>query len=150
MSGFTNDPSNTTNPTSDTKPTGRPAVDPGTQSHGDPVATSQRPLSYHWRPVDIAVTAVIGVVSGLIFWLVDLVITPLYTLLEGALPGLAGLTFGLWYFAGVLAIIIVRKPGAAFFAEVVAAALELTLDSHAFLPHVHEEPPAPLELKDVN
>ena len=103
-------------------------IQPTAQS-GTPSASPkpQRKVSYRWRPVDIAVTAVIGVASGVIFWLVDLVITAPYGLLEGVLPGLAGIFGGLWYFAGVLGILIVRKPGAALFAEVIAAVLELTL-----------------------
>ena len=42
-------------------------------------------------------------------------------------PGFEGLLNGFWLFAGPLAAIIVRKPGAALFAETLAAFLELTL-----------------------
>lgn len=82
---------------------------------------------YKWRPVDIAVASVIGVASGLVFWACDLIVTGPYVFLNSLLPGMAGLLSGFWYFAGVLAMLIVRKPGAALYAEVVAAALELTL-----------------------
>ena len=40
------------------------------------------------------------------------------------MPGLAGIFNGLWLFAGPLAAIIVRKPGAALYAEIVAGVLE--------------------------
>lgn len=42
-------------------------------------------------------------------------------------PGFEGLLNGIWLFAGPLAAIIVRKPGAALFAETLAAALELAM-----------------------
>lgn len=42
-------------------------------------------------------------------------------------PGFEGLLNGIWLFAGPLAAIIVRKPGAALFAETFAAALELAM-----------------------
>ncbi len=71
--------------------------------------------------------SVIAVASGLVFWACDLVVMGPYTVLNSAVPGLAGLLSGFWYFAGVLSMLIVRKPGAALYAEVVAAALELTL-----------------------
>ena len=44
--------------------------------------------------------------------------------LEAVVPGLAGIFNGLWLFAGPLAAVIVRKPGAALYAEVVAGVLE--------------------------
>lgn len=47
--------------------------------------------------------------------------------MEAVVPGLSGLLNGLWLFAGPLAAIIVRKPGAAVYAEVIAAVLEAIL-----------------------
>lgn len=46
---------------------------------------------------------------------------------EAVTPGFEGLLNGIWLFAGPLAAIIVRKPGAALFAETLAAALELAM-----------------------
>ena len=66
-----------------------------------------------WRVVDIVVAAIIAVASGVIFWAWDFI----YAVLLNAF----------WLFAGPLAAIIVRKPGAALFAETLAAALELTM-----------------------
>lgn len=83
--------------------------------------------SLRWRIIDICVCAIVGVWSGVIFWLVDLFVSVPMQVLEGIIPGLAGLLYGLYYFAAPLAVIIVRKPGAALLSEVIAAAVELTL-----------------------
>ena len=80
-----------------------------------------------WRVVDIVVAAIIAVASGVIFWGWDIVCSAPLALFEGVTPGFEGLLNGFWLFAGPLAAIIVRKPGAALFAETLAAFLELTL-----------------------
>ncbi|MEE1295499.1 MAG: ECF transporter S component [Bifidobacterium sp.] len=77
-----------------------------------------------WRVVDIAVASVIGVASALIYWAAALATVAPWDLLEAVVPGLAGLLNGLWLFAAPLAAVIVRKPGAALYAEVVAGVLE--------------------------
>lgn len=77
-----------------------------------------------WRVVDIAVASAIGVASAFIYWVAALLYTPIGTPLEALLPGLSGLMNGLWLFAGPLAAVIVRKPGAAIYAEVIAGVLE--------------------------
>ncbi|MFT8703945.1 ECF transporter S component [Bifidobacterium aquikefiricola] len=94
-------------------------------SKGDTVA--RRRINAHWRPIDITVTSVIAVASGLVFWMFDLVVTAPTAFLEGLVPGLSGLISGFWYIAGPLAIIIVRKPGAAIYAETIGGLLELAL-----------------------
>jgi energy-coupling factor transport system substrate-specific component len=75
----------------------------------------------HWRIVDIIVAAVLGIACGLIFYAWDLVSGPLRDILKLAMPGLAGIVGGVWLLGGVLGGIIVRKPGAAIFVELVAA-----------------------------
>ncbi|MEA9986183.1 ECF transporter S component [Subtercola sp. RTI3] len=74
-----------------------------------------------WRVVDIIVASVIGVAAGLIFWAWGLAYNPIGTPLEAALPGLQGLVNGGWLFAGVLGALVIRKPGAALYTELVAA-----------------------------
>jgi energy-coupling factor transport system substrate-specific component len=74
-----------------------------------------------WRVVDIVVAAVIAVVAGLVFWLWDQAANPIGAPITAALPGLQGLINGPWLFAGVLGGLIIRKPGAAVFTELVAA-----------------------------
>ena len=83
--------------------------------------------SRKWRVLDITVTSVIAVASGVVFWMWDWVCMAPLTLFENITPGFEGLLNGFWLFAGPLAAVIVRKPGAALYAETVAAFLELTL-----------------------
>ena len=84
-----------------------------------------KPKSHlRWRVADIAVASAIAVVSAVIYWVVSAFSTVPWNFLEYTLPGLAGLINGLWLFAGPLAAIIVRKPGAALYAEVLAGVIE--------------------------
>jgi energy-coupling factor transport system permease protein len=87
----------------------------------------RRRINFRWRVVDIIVAAVLAVASGVAYWGWDAASTPLGEPLKAALPGLQGLLSGVWLFAGVLVALIVRKPGAALFAEFVAAFVELLL-----------------------
>ena len=79
--------------------------------------------NFRWRVVDIVVASVIGVASGLVFLLWNIAYRGPSALLEPLLPGLQGLLDGPWLFAGVLGALIIRKPGAAIYTEVIAAAV---------------------------
>jgi energy-coupling factor transport system substrate-specific component len=70
--------------------------------------------------IDIVIASVLGVASGVVFWAWGLAWAPLSALLSFA-PGLAGLLAGGWLFAAVLGGVVIRKPGAALFTELVAA-----------------------------
>ena len=77
-----------------------------------------------WRTRDILVVAVIGVVFGVVFSVwngVWLVVAPL----TAAVPLHAFLLYGVWLVPAVLAPLIVRKPGAAVFGELVAAGVSV-------------------------
>lgn len=76
---------------------------------------------FRWRVVDIVVASVIGVASGLIFLAWNVGYVGPSTLLEPLLPGLQGLLDGPWLFAGVLGALVIRKPGAAIYTELLAA-----------------------------
>src|ERR1043166_1223341 len=79
-----------------------------------------------WRTVDIVVTAAIAVAFGVVYWAWGLVysaIGPAFAFF----PPAQNLVDGVWLIAGVLAGLIVRKPGAALFAELVAATVEAML-----------------------
>ncbi len=81
-----------------------------------------------WRTRDIVVTAVIGVAFGVVFWAWQAVWTaaePLNTVV----PVLRDLLYAVWLVPAVLAPLIVRKPGAALFAEMVAAGVSALLGS---------------------
>jgi energy-coupling factor transport system substrate-specific component len=77
-----------------------------------------------WRVIDIVVASVLGVASGLIFFVWDTAYVGPSALLTPLLPGLQGLLNGGWLFAGVLGALIIRKPGAALYTELLAAVVE--------------------------
>ena len=83
-----------------------------------PAKTGSR---FAWRVVDIVVASVIGVASGLVFVVWNIASVPATAPLQALLPGLQALGGGLWLFAGVLTGLVIRKPGAALFGELLAA-----------------------------
>ena len=90
------------------------------------LSTSSRPrIVWRWRVVDIVVASVLGVASGVIFWLWNISYEGPSNALAAALPGLQGLTAAPWLFAGVLGGLVIRKAGAAFYVEVVAALVSM-------------------------
>lgn len=88
--------------------------------------TGQKQAKYTWRVVDIVIASVLGVASGVIFWAWGL-LWNVASLPLAFLPGLSGLLAGGWLFAGVLGGIIIRKPGAALFTEVLAAIVSMLI-----------------------
>ena len=76
-----------------------------------------------WRVIDIVVASVLAVASGLVFVLWNIASNPIGAPLGALVPGLNALAGGGWLFAGVLTGLVIRKPGAAFYGEVVAATL---------------------------
>lgn len=80
-----------------------------------------RPRTYRWRVVDIVVASVLAVAAGLVFVMWNIASNPIGAPLSAALPGLQALLGGGWLFAGVLTALVIRKPGAALYGELVAA-----------------------------
>ena len=81
-----------------------------------------------WRTVDIVVTAAIAVAFGVVFWAWNALwaaATPAFV----AIPPAQNILYGIWLAAGVVAGLVVQKPGAALFAELVAASVSLVLGS---------------------
>jgi energy-coupling factor transport system substrate-specific component len=83
-----------------------------------------------WRTRDIVVTAVIAVAFGVVFqiWNVLWQSGPFDTLFA-FWPPAKDLAYGIWLVPAVLAPAIVRKPGAALFAEMVAAGVSVLFGS---------------------
>jgi energy-coupling factor transport system substrate-specific component len=81
-----------------------------------------------WRTRDIVVTAVIAVAFGVVFWAWGLAWAPLDGIFA-ALPWAKNLLYAVWLVPAVLAPLIVKKPGAALFAEMVAAGVSTLLGS---------------------
>ncbi|MGD0018923.1 MAG: ECF transporter S component [Candidatus Limnocylindrales bacterium] len=82
--------------------------------------------STRWRTVDILVVAAIAVAFGVVFWFwnafVWVWLKPLGEPWEYVISGV-------WVMPAVVAPLIVRKPGAALFAEMVAAVVSVILGS---------------------
>lgn len=87
------------------------------------------PNRFAWRAVDIIVASALGVAAGIVFWGWNLLsaATQITAVLEAALPGVQAIFYGIWLFAGVLGGLIIRKPGAAVFVELVAASVSALL-----------------------
>jgi energy-coupling factor transport system substrate-specific component len=83
--------------------------------------------SGHWRTIDLMATALIGVSFGVAYWGWSTAYTTLSTPFTGFLGPFIGLLGGPWLIAGVVAGLVVRRPGAAFFAEVLAAAVSASI-----------------------
>ncbi|MDO4918220.1 ECF transporter S component [Kocuria sp.] len=84
-----------------------------------------------WRVVDIVVAAVLSAVCAVVFWLWSNLLSPVVSAGTVAYPPTAGLIVGGWLVAGTLGALIIRKPGAALFCELLAAVLEMFLGTHA-------------------
>lgn len=81
-----------------------------------------------FRTVDLLVTVGIGVAFGVAF----LGYGQLYTLIDpltAAFKPAEGILAGIWFLPAVLAGLIVRRPGAALLAEMIAAVLSMLLGS---------------------
>jgi energy-coupling factor transport system permease protein len=95
------------------------AVRPSTESsHAAP--------SRRWRTVDIVVTAVLGVAFGVAFWAWNLLWAATGTAFT-AFPPAQAVMYGVWLLPAVVAPLIIRKPGAAIFAETIAAVVSALL-----------------------
>jgi energy-coupling factor transport system substrate-specific component len=73
-----------------------------------------------WRTVDIVTTAVLGVAFGVVFIVWNLLNTAV-----ALVPPISGIMNGVYLLPGVVAGLLVRKPGAATFASTLAAAVSL-------------------------
>jgi energy-coupling factor transport system substrate-specific component len=86
---------------------------------GIPAPTGARDRS--WRTVDIVVVAVIAAAFGVFMAGFNVV----YQAAGGAAGSPLNVLYGIWLLPAVIAPVIVRKPGAALFAELVAASLSV-------------------------
>lgn len=82
---------------------------------------------FRWTTADIAVAAALGIAAGIIFWGFNFAYASISPVLGGLLPGFASILHAVWYFSGTLAVLILRKPGAAVFVNLVGCAAEMLL-----------------------
>ena len=83
-----------------------------------------RPLM-GWRTVDILTIAFLGAALGVAFWGWGVFYNGPVTALKIGYAPLMGLFVGPWFLAGVVGGLVVRRPGAALFCEVVAALVSM-------------------------
>lgn len=81
----------------------------------------------HWRAADIALGAALAAAFGVIFWGFNFVYFPISGVLKAVLPGLASVTHAIWYFSGPVALLLIRKPGAAIYVNIVGGVVETLL-----------------------
>ncbi|MCR8644658.1 ECF transporter S component [Paenibacillus sp. N1-5-1-14] len=77
------------------------------------------------RFADILITVMIALVFGVIFKMWDSV----YSLAKPLFPQAGQLTYGMWFMAGPVAFLLVRKPGVALLASLAAANVSALLGS---------------------
>ncbi|PWI57771.1 hypothetical protein BM613_07265 [Sulfoacidibacillus thermotolerans] len=80
-----------------------------------------------WKLRDIVVAAILSVVCGAIYMGWDWITNPLFASTMSPIVG--ALVNGLWWIAAGLVPYIIRRPGAAFFSEVVSACVEFLFGS---------------------
>ncbi|SNS83090.1 energy-coupling factor transport system substrate-specific component [Actinoplanes regularis] len=83
-------------------------------------------MKSRWRTMDIVIAAVIAVAFGVVFWAWDTVWVATENLFLFYPPAQTVL-YGMWFLPAVLSGLIIRKPGAAFFTETVAAIISALL-----------------------
>lgn len=83
-----------------------------------------------WRVNDIVVASVLAVACGLLYWFWSAIgYDALKTTLILA-PEFASLFGGVWLLAGVLGGLLIRKPGAALYTELLAAIISALIGTH--------------------
>ncbi len=95
-----------------------------------PASASGIPSWPRWTTADIAVGAALGVACGVIFWGFNFAYSAISPILGEVLPGLASILHAVWYFSGPLALLIIRKPGAAIYVNLVGTMAEMLLGNN--------------------
>lgn len=86
-----------------------------------------------WRVVDIVTCAVVGVAAGVALWAFGIAFRPAAEAL-GFLQPLSAILNGGFLFPAVLGALVVRRPGAAFFAEVLAGLTSMLIGTEWGIP----------------
>jgi energy-coupling factor transport system substrate-specific component len=87
--------------------------------------TSKTRFDVRYRTIDLVTITTLGVAFGVIFWGWGKLYEPLSGLAVFSYPPSAALLGGVWLSAGVVGGLIVRKPGAAFATEFIAATVSV-------------------------
>jgi energy-coupling factor transport system permease protein len=85
-----------------------------------------RTTASSWRTVDIVVASVIAVAFGVVFWAWGQLWNSTQAAFAG-FPPAQGFMYGVWLLPGVLGALVIRKPGAAIYTELVASIVSAVL-----------------------
>src|SRR5689334_18933808 len=83
--------------------------------------TSRTGFDVHYRTIDLVTITTLGVAFGVIFWGWGKLYEPISAWAIFSYPPSSALLGGVWLTAGVVGGLIIRKPGAAFATEFIAA-----------------------------
>ena len=108
------------------RPTAVPAQTARTSRTPPATTPATRPLM-GWRGVDLITAAMLAVAFGVMFWGFDTFIYPILGTATAGFPPAGELMLGVWLIPAVVGALVVRRPGAALFTELVAANVELFL-----------------------
>ena len=78
-----------------------------------------------WRTIDLITCAFLGVAFGVVYWAWGIAYAGPNTAISTGFPPLGALTNWPWLMAGVVGGLIIRRPGAAVFAELLAAVVSM-------------------------
>jgi energy-coupling factor transport system permease protein len=103
-----------------------PAQTTGPPGKASATILATRPLM-GWRGVDLITAAMLAVAFGVMFWGFDTFIYPILSTVTAGFPPVGELVLGVWLIPAVVGGLVIRRPGAALFTELVAANVELFL-----------------------
>ena len=80
-----------------------------------------------WRGVDLISAAMLAVAFGLAFWSFDIFVYPALAAVFIGFPPAGEILLGVWLVPAIVGGLVIRRPGAALFTELVAANIEFML-----------------------
>ncbi|GAB7193152.1 ECF transporter S component [Kineococcus sp. NUM-3379] len=112
--------------TAHTPQTGRAGTPPVEREADGGSVLARRPLT-RWRTVDLTTAAMLGAAFGVVFWGWDQLYYALSPTLTALFPPVTAIVAGVWLLPAVVGALVIRRPGAALFVEVLAATIEALL-----------------------
>ncbi|GAA2029727.1 ECF transporter S component [Terrabacter terrae] len=85
--------------------------------------TASGPLT-RWRTIDLLTCAFLGVAFGVAYWAWALAYAVPSNFVSAGFPPLGALLNWPWLVAGMVGMLVIRRPGAAVFTELIAAVVE--------------------------
>ncbi len=90
--------------------------------------TASAPLT-RWRTIDLLTCAFLGVAFGVAYWGWGLAYEAPAKAVQTVFPPLGALFYWPWLVAGIVGMLVIRRPGAALFTEIIAASVEALIGS---------------------